>query len=228
MKLKYKFNIAQKLIVGFGLILIVIIVNAVLTLGTLTRSKNLTNDVTSVYSPSVEVLGDLGMTITQTKMLIKNWVYIDRQSDTPDKVRLQEIHETELPLIEEELMQLSQQWENESDRELLENIFHKTDSLFAMHKQIMAALNTFEAYDDPMVLFEVEPMVVEGGDVMKLSDEIIEEVSSLEKKYLANYEASLSNMNSNFSSFTWFTSIMSIILIAASLIIGYILYSTIV
>ncbi|MDK2841802.1 MAG: methyl-accepting chemotaxis protein [Anaerophaga sp.] len=228
MKLKYKFNIAQKLIVGFGLILIVIIVNAVLTLGTLTRSKNLTNDVTSVYSPSVEVLGDLGMTITQTKMLIKNWVYIDRQSDTPDKVRLQEIHNTELPVIEEELMQLSQQWENESDREQLENIFHKTDSLFAMHKQIMAALNTFEAYDDPMVLFEVEPMVVEGGDVMKLSDEIIDEVSSLEKKYLASYEASLSNMNANFSSFTWFTSIMSIILIAASLIIGYILYSTIV
>ncbi|WP_462319412.1 methyl-accepting chemotaxis protein, partial [Marinilabilia sp.] len=228
MKLKYNFNIAQKLIFGFGLILVVILINAILTLGTLTRSKNLTNEVTSVYSPSTEKLGDLEMMVTQTKMLIKNWVYIDRQANTPDKLRLREVHEETMPALKEELLSISAEWEDQKDRETLETVFHQIDSLFQMHQQIMGALNSFEAYDDPMVLFEVEPMVVEGGDVMQLSDEIINEVESLSREYLAKYEASLGDMNQNFSSFTWFTAIMSIILIAASLLIGFVLYSTIV
>ncbi|MGQ1890223.1 methyl-accepting chemotaxis protein [Thermophagus sp. OGC60D27] len=228
MKMKVKFNIAQKLVAGFGIILLAILINSVLTLSILSRSRSLTMDVTTIYSPSVEKLGDLGMTVTQTKMLIKNWVYIDRQANTPDKVKLAEIHETEFPTIKNDLRQLSEMWENKDEKNVLEGIFHKTDSLFAMHKKIMLALNSFEAYDDPMVLFEVEPMVVEGGEVMNLSDEIIGEVSKLEEKYLSDYESSLGSMHSIFSSFTWYMIIMSIILTAASAIIGYVLYSSIV
>lgn len=228
MKMKIKFNIAQKLIFGFGIILLAILINSVLTLGILSRSRNLSMDVTTIYSPTVEKLGDLGMVVTQTKMLIKNWVYIDRQANTPDKVRLEEIHKTGFPKIKEDLLKLSEQWENKDEKQLLENMFNKIDSLFAMHQKIMTALNSFEAYDDPMVLFEVEPMVVEGGEVMVLSDEIIKEVTALEEKYLNSYEDSLGNMHSIFSSFTWYMIIMSIILTAASLLIGYVLYSSIV
>ncbi len=228
MRLKYKFNIAQKLFIGFGLILLVILVNTALTLSTLNRSKNLTNEVTSVYSPSTEKLGELEMLVTQTKMLIKNWVYIDRQSDTPDKLRLQKIHEEEMPALREELLSLSEKWESEEDREKLENVFQRVDSLFGMHQTIMSSLDNFDAYDDAMVMFEVEPMVVEGGDVMVLSDEIIDDIKELSQTYLATYEDSLADMNSNFSSFTWVTAMMSVLLVAACLIIGYVLYSTIV
>ncbi|MGM0375291.1 MAG: methyl-accepting chemotaxis protein [Bacteroidota bacterium] len=228
MRLKYKFNIAQKLFIGFGLILLVILVNTVLTLGTLNRSKNLTNEVTSIYSPSTEKLGELEMLVTQTKMLIKNWVYIDRQSDTPDKVRLEEIHEEEMPALREDLLDLAEEWENEEDRGQLRGVFQNVDSLFEMHQTIMSSLDNFDAYDDAMVMFEVEPMVVEGGDVMDLSDETIEEIQDLSQTYLATYEDSLSEMNNNFSSFTWVTALMSVLLVAASLIIGYVLYTTIV
>ncbi len=228
MKWKYNFNIAQKLVVGFGLILVVILINAILTLGTLTRSKNLTNEVTSVYSPSTEKLGEMEMMVTQSKMLIKNWVYIDRQSNTPDKQNLHKVHEQEMPSLMDELNEISAEWEDEDDKQKLEQIFSKIDSLFEMHQQIMSALNSFDSYDDPMVLFEVEPMVVEGGDVMVLSDEIINEVSDLGREYLSKYESSLSEMNSTFSTFTWFTAIMSIILVFASLLIGFVLYTTIV
>jgi len=228
MKLKYNLNIAQKLIFGFGLILVVILINSVLTLGTLTRSKNLTNGVTSVYSPTTEMLGDLEMMVTQTKMLIKNWVYIDRQADTPDKVRLENIHNQDFPQLKEELLTISKEWDNEQDQEILNNALHEIDSLFTMHQSIMGLLSSFESYDDPMVMFEVEPMVVEGGDVITLSDQMIEDVSGLGTTYLAKYEASLQDMNDNFTWFTWFTALMSIILIAASLIIGFVLYTTIV
>jgi len=228
MKLKYKFNIAQKLLIGFGLILLVILINTVLTLGTLNRSKNLTNEVTSVYSPSTEKLGELEMLVTQTKMLIKNWVYIDRQSGTPDKLRLKEIHEEEMPEMRKELFALAEEWEKEQDQKKLKNVFQGVDSLFEMHQTIMSSLDSFDAYDDAMVMFEVEPMVVEGGDVIKLSDEIIEQINGLSQTYLATYEDSLAEMNSNFSSFTWVTVLMSVLLVAASLIIGYVLYTTIV
>jgi len=228
MRLKYKLNIAQKLFFGFGLILLVILVNTALTMTTLNRSKNLTNEVTSVYSPSNEKLGELEMLVTQTKMLIKNWVYIDRQSDTPDKLRLKEIHEEEMPALREELLALSENWEKEEDREQLESVFQRVDSLFGMHQTIMTSLDNFDAYDDAMVMFEVEPMVVEDGEVMNLSDEVIEDINELSQTYLATYEESLTEMNNNFSSFTWVTALMSVLLVAASLIIGVVLYTTIV
>ncbi|MFW6267894.1 MAG: methyl-accepting chemotaxis protein, partial [Marinilabiliaceae bacterium] len=85
-----------------------------------------------------------------------------------------------------------------------------------------------DAYDDAMVMFEVEPMVVEDGEVMDLSDEVIEDINELSQTYLATYEESLTDMNNNFSSFTWVTGLMSVLLVAASLLIGFVLYTTIV
>ncbi len=56
-----------------------------------------------------------------------------------------------------------------------------TDTLFARHKYIMGQLSSFESYDDPFIIFEVTPMVEDGGEVMEYTRQILSTLTCLEK-----------------------------------------------
>jgi len=226
--MKIKLNIAQKLLVGFGVILFVIIVNGVWTFVTLSNSKKLNKTLTEIYSPSSNSLRELSQMITQSKMLIKNWVFIDKQSGTPDKVRLAELQDKKYPELKKKIEGFYEEVGHASDIDSLKLIFQKTDSLFQMQKQIMSSLNSFESYDDAMILFEVEPMVQEGGDVITLSDEIINDTEKIADDFAKSSEIGLTKMNKSFSRFSWIIIVMSIIIVVFSSLIGYLLYSSIV
>ena len=226
--MKIKLNIAQKLLYGFGLILFVVFLNSILTLFTVNRSTSLNNEVTGIYSPSVQSLGDLNMLIAQSKMLIRNWVFIDKQPGTPDKLRLTELHETDFSALKTKLNDLSAQWEEEADKDALGTIIHKIDSLFEMHKYIMQNLNSFDAYEDAFIMFEVEDKVMEGGQIIALTDEVETDIQALASKYNEKNTQALSDMRNAFSRLTWVVILMGIILFAASLIIAWLLYSSIV
>jgi methyl-accepting chemotaxis protein len=229
--MKIKLNIAHKLLVGFGVILFVIIVNGVWTYVTLSNSKKLNKTLTEVYSPSSNSLRELSQMITQSKMLIKNWVFIDKQSGTPDKARLAELQDKQYPQLKAKVMGYYGSWKetgHKADVDSMNVVFQKIDSLFKMQKNIMGSLSSFEAYDDPMILFEVEPQVQEGGDVIMLSDDIIRDVEAIADDFTKESDLGLTRMNKSFSSFSWIIIIMSIVIVIFSSLIGYLLYSSIV
>jgi len=229
--MKIKLNIAHKLLVGFGVILFVIIVNGVWTYVTLSNSKKLNKTLTEVYSPSSNSLRELSQMITQSKMLIKNWVFIDKQSGTPDKARLAELQDKQYPQLKAKVMGYYGSWKetgHKADVDSMNVVFQKIDSLFKKQKNIMGSLSSFEAYDDPMILFEVEPQVQEGGDVIMLSDDIIRDVEAIADDFTKESDLGLTRMNKSFSSFSWIIIIMSIVIVIFSSLIGYLLYSSIV
>lgn len=101
--------------------------------------------------------------VNYSHLLTKNWVYIDRNPDTPDKLALKKIHNEDFPQLQAELLEVSEKW-NDTNRKELESIFSFiSDSLFAYQKTIMKALNTLADYDDLFTCMEAESMV-EGGD----------------------------------------------------------------
>ncbi|NPA36462.1 MAG: methyl-accepting chemotaxis protein [Chlorobi bacterium] len=229
--MKIKLNIAQKLLIGFGVILFVITINGIWTYVTLSNSKKLNKTLTEVYSPSSSSLHELSQLVSQSKMLIKNWVFIDKQSGTPDKVRLKELQDKKYPELRRKIEGFYDTWKavgHENEVDTIKNIFHKIDSLFALQKHIMNSLNSFESYEDAMVLFEVEPMVQEGGEVITLSDEIISEIERIANAFTEESDLGLTKMNQSFTSFSWIIIIMSIIIVVFSSLIGYLLYKSIV
>ena len=229
--MKIKLNIAQKLLVGFGVILFVIVINGVWTYVTLSNSKNLNKTLTELYSPSSSSLHNLSQMITQSKMLIKNWVFIDKQSGTPDKVHLAQLQDKDYPALKEKITGYYDLWKetgNSEDIAKTESIFRHVDSLFVMQKYIMESLNSFEAYEDAMILFEVEPQVQEGGEVITLSDEIIADVEKIANAFSQQSDLGLTTMNKSFTRFSWIIIVMSFIIVVFSSLIGYLLYSSIV
>ncbi|MGQ1785597.1 MULTISPECIES: methyl-accepting chemotaxis protein [unclassified Saccharicrinis] len=225
--MKIKLNIAQKLIAGFSILLLAIIINGVSTYFTLNSSRALSDQITGVYSPSEHNIQQLKDMVISSKALIKSWVFIDRQPGTADKVVLENLHTTDYPELIERLTNNKINWEK-SDQAAFDAIKRKTDSLFTKHQYVMNSLNSFEAYDDVMVIFEVEPMVQEDGEIIKLSNKIVEELTVLVDKFNGLNTASLNKMDASFAWFNGFVVVMILLLVVVSVVIAYWLYKSIV
>ncbi|MDA3866219.1 MAG: GAF domain-containing protein [Salinivirgaceae bacterium] len=222
--MKYRFTIANRLLLGFSLIIITLLVSSVLTYTTLQKNKQLNEQVANIYSPSVQYLGDLNQLVNDSKMLIKNWVYIERKSNTPDKRKLRKLHTEEFPVLVSKIKSIYRNWTPDEQSLFDSLIVTIEDTLFPYHKQIMSRLNSFESYDDPMVVFEIQPMVGDGGEVINTTDKALNTVgkllTSLNKKSEERNMAMFDSLDS-FQMFILFSGlIMLIIAIAIGLFIS--------
>lgn len=217
--MKFNFTISRKLGVGFGVILIALIINATFTITSSLKNRELNDKIVKLYNPSSDNITLLRQLIVDSKMLIKNWVYIEKQSNTPDKNRLMELHEEALPGVIQKLDGLSREWEK-GNQEMLEEIKSAIlDTLLPMHKTVIEQLNTFESYDDPMVLFEVTPMVEESGEIMLSTNRIISKTDQLLEQQNKNTSIAAAEMQKSFNNFPRFIIIISIIIIGLSILV---------
>ncbi len=216
-----RLKIAAKIGLGFGIITIAVIINAWVTSIALERSRNISDKITSVYTPSQAYIADLYTTISDSRMLIKSWVFVDKISDTPDKVTLKELHQKDYKTVMDTLKQLSALWDSASFRSVLFHIDSViVDSLFPKHQYIMEQLNSFEKYDDPFVVFEVTPMVEDGGEVMMLTQRVLSLVNQLKTKQEAVVGQSQQQMIATFNRFQSWIFIMGLILVIGAVVIG--------
>jgi hypothetical protein len=229
-----RLKIAAKIALGFGLVTLAVLINGILTQNAIQRNQEVNEIITNVYSPSLEWINKMQTQISESRMLIKSWVHIDKISDTPDKIRLKQLHSTDFPMLSDTLTKLSTKWD-EAEKILesgtaagqiaLLNEINTTivDTLFPKHEYIMSQLNSFESYDDPFVVFEVTPMTEEGGEVMTLTDKVLSKIEQLKREQENIVNKGRIKIVDQFRSFKKFIFIMSIGLILASIIIGIIL-----
>ncbi len=162
-------------------------------------------------------------------MLIKSWVFIDKISDTPDKVNLKDLHSRDYKAVMDTLKQLSLLWDSASYRSILFHIDSViVDSLFPKHQYIMGQLNSFEKYDDPFIVFEVTPMSEEGGEVMMLTHRALSMIDGLRAKQEAIVEQGQQQMISTFNRFQNWIFIMGLILVVGAIVIGILTINSLV
>ena len=224
--MKIRFSIATKLILGIGAIIIAILINSYIINNSLEKSRRINEQITELYVPSSSHLNDLYNLVNRSKSLIKSWVFIDKKKNTPDKKQLKQLHNQDLPRLHEEITQLSKNWD-EKEKEKYEEIYTAIkDSLFPKHKNIMQKLNTFESYNDAMLLFEITPQVEYGGEIIVMTDEILNQISTLRGTMQNKVNNSRTQMTSIFNKFENSITILGISLIVISVIIALILTRT--
>ena len=225
--MKLNLSIAQKLMAGISVILLAILINGISTYVTLNHSRNLSEEITKIYSPSQQNIQLFKDMVLNSKALIKSWVFIDKQSGTTDKVALENLHANDYPAIVQKLDANKENWDS-SDQLTFNAIKLKADSLFKMQQVVMSSLSSFETYDDVMVIFEVEPMVSEDGEIMQKSNQIVKELTVLGDKFNKLNSASLSDMESTFGWFGGFVILMILLLILIGALVAYWLYNSII
>lgn len=217
---QFRFGIAAKLSVGFGLLLIAVLATIYLTYTTLNKNVKANSVITETYTPSASYLHDLHFLVTNSKMLIKNWVHIEEKENTPDKRKLKKLHNEDYPRILNAMSPLVEHW-NETDRQAYFSLVQSIDSLFAMHKDIMQKLNTFDSYKDPMVMFEVIPAVEEGGNVIELTDRILTRLNALAKRQETIVKESNQEMKKSFAEFEEMILLMGLVLLIGIVVIAF-------
>lgn len=161
--MNFRFSIGAKILLGFGVLIVLVLVAFSLTLATIRESREINDKIAKLYTPSVDALQEMRLVITRSKTYMTTWVNVPGPSE--DKVKVVNLIKTEYPEVKNGITALSQGW-SANDRELIGFIFAKCDSLWMMDNQVMSDLGAFESYDDPSIVFLTRPRVLdEDGDI---------------------------------------------------------------
>lgn len=152
-------TIRSRLYLGFTLLVLLFVVNGIITLHFINKNKKLSDRITHLIDPTAYSLKEFRHLVVESKMFSANWVFV--RSNNDDKVALQKLHMQRYPAIEQQLKTLTPQVFDSRMVDTLNHIHQDVEILFLVHRQIMASLNNFDAYDDLVKKMEMELLVEE-------------------------------------------------------------------
>lgn len=219
-------KISHKLILAFGTLMLGMLVNAFMINNTVKKNNEITERFREVYSPSAAYLQEMYKMVTESDVLIKNWI-TEIPQGTPRKVQLEEIHKKAFPKLLDTIRPLVQHWDKEN-QDLYNEIKLMVDTLFLKHNDIQQSLVSMEDYNDAMLIFEMSGMVDTGGEVTEYYDSVQERLSKL----LANINSKVAELNDQMkSSFQFLLNLiisMTIILLIILIVIAVLTIRSIV
>ena len=174
-----RYGIAKKLLIGFGSILALFLV-LIVSIFFFVRSNTRASDrLARQLMPSATNLESLVNMVSRSELLIKSWVYAEKQDDSPSKLALRKLQSEEYPALIRLLDSLSVSW-TEQDKATLHIIDRAVqDTLLPMQREVMKLLSSFDAYDDFVVLSTVASMVEPGGEIPVMTDRIVAKIRVL-------------------------------------------------
>lgn len=176
LKRKLRLTIGTKIFFGFlSLILLAVVVVAVIFW------KGSVIDNSTKFSsenarPSKEAINEFILMVTQSKMLITNWVYL--QTNTDDKNTLDQIITYDYPGLKERITKLTPNW-SEDQRKKMDTVFTNFEAMIkAAEESIKNKLVTFENYEDPLTKLLAEDaiesqIIPQSADLIKRLNAIV-------------------------------------------------------
>lgn len=226
--MKFRFNIGTKISLGFGILILAVIVNMLLNSKILNKSIQVNQNIENVYEPSEDNLRKIREHLRESEMLIKSWVFIEKSDTTPGKLRLVRLQETIFPRLNENIQNLKDQWKPQ-EREEYDKICRAIqDTLIVRQKYIMNLLNSKGKYNEHSIMMQVAPMVSGKGEIVSLTERIQNQLSHLitnQQNTVKNGKAELFHLFGNFQHFLLITGIL---LVMISLVISFFMVRSIV
>jgi PAS domain S-box-containing protein len=156
-KFRIRFTIGNKIFAGFLSLIVLFIINATIIFFTGNNIDTVVGKSSDNIRPSEEAINEFVLMVTRSKMLVTNWVYLPSNSD--DKQALRDLQNFEYPALKERVIQLMPQWESDSQRQLMDTVFLKFESMMDSQKEIMGQLVTFENYEDVLTKLLAEDAI---------------------------------------------------------------------
>lgn len=200
--MKFRFTIGKKIGTGFGLLILFIIVVFGTTffavnngIETFQENDKTSNELIEILTPSKEKVTALRIYVNESKQLAIQWVNDQSRNDVPDKVRLTNIIEENIPMEITAIENLSQQWTDTSDQQYLDSAVSKINNeLFPLYQDIMLMLPDIASYDDPFNSLYTRSLVAQGGDVPVIAGKIDQNLRTLENQLEKKEEDALARV----------------------------------
>jgi len=218
--MKLNLSISQKILIGYFSIIGLFLVSSLMTYFILQKNQEINRQVTEINDPSVRSIGELASLISESKLLIKSWVFIDKLPDTREKKRLQTIHQTDYPALLSKLKTYSKYWED-SEKLLLDSIDNTIKTLFSEHESIMHDLNSFESYNDFGLLATIEMKVDASGETMVLTDKALNLLTEMINKQAKNTDQAYAQVNESVSFFRIFIIVGALFIMIVGIFVAF-------
>lgn len=220
-------NLAQKLISGFGLLCAFILLNSILTIAIHFYTRNLQETEANEYLPVKANLATMMNKLTESRRLAINWVFVDHQPNTPDKVKLAALVNTDFDVVLNEVKSATAGWEDEFT-DTLGIVEEKVHAMFDMERTVMNNLSTFDSYDDPILLMESEMLVQSDGDIEVAESELQGLMASLSNICDSKCDSIKSSISTSATIQLFFVVLMSLVVLAVAVVVGRLLYMSII
>lgn len=192
-------TIGRRIGLGFGLFIFFALVVVVFTSRTIERSRQINQQINSVYGPSVDVLVHLRNLVVNARTLVKHWALVESLPDAPEKVALLRLTNHELPDLIDRIDTLQAYWEKD-EVAAMSRAFHDMNVLFLLQDSVKAMLPTFESYKDPVAYFNARDMAEEDGVLDVQTERVLKDLDDLlegqERKREALREGMIQSLNS--------------------------------
>lgn len=213
-------TIGRKMATGFGVMTLGFLFFIFLTHSLLRKNYNIISQITESNLPAESSVNDLSMMLMSSKMLIKNWVYIDQRPNTPDKTQLTTIITSDFPALRDKLLRLKSTWP-EHDKKQIENILVTIeDTLFVKYNEISKELSTAEAYQNSMVQVVIYPLFDDTGEITTTVSRLQKQLDVISAHIQFQIGRSSSDARVSSDSFQRFIIFYGAFIIALSIIIG--------
>jgi serine phosphatase RsbU (regulator of sigma subunit)/CHASE3 domain sensor protein len=189
--MNFKLTIGRKIGMGFGFLILLIIVVFGATYLSVTKgidtfqefNKTSTILIESI-TPSKEKIAKLSLQVNESKQLAVQWVAQQSGQETSNKIRLRNFITKSIPETINDIKQSSKFWEDPDNQKLFRKIDTLIDELFDSYEEIMYYLPDMASYDVDLQFFQANHIVSEAGPVDNLNKQIQYEL----RKLLQNFE----------------------------------------
>jgi PAS domain-containing protein len=214
-----RFTIGRKLSIGFAILLLFFLISISAIYITLNRVQTVNDRNTEVYVPSMNLMMELKNQIIESEKLIGSWIFIQSIDDNRDKNRLRELLSNDYPQLKDQLIEISENW-NEEQIQQLNEILRLVGELFVTYGFVMESLSDFMDYDDVMVIFEIRPMMEDGGTIARNTANIIDNLNELLLTQRGIVEAGQKDMFDTLDSFRRFSILLGVLIVLGGIIIA--------
>jgi serine phosphatase RsbU (regulator of sigma subunit) len=234
MSKRFRYTIGKKIGLGFGIIILFIIIVFMVTLkavsdgtGIFEQTEEISNFQTKIERPSLSELSHLDRLLTTSKQLAIRWATVQLKDDDPDKVKLVAIMNDSIPRIERRLSILSKRWPKVDAKQEV-SIFKEIKLLDSLYKEIQNTLIHFEDYEDDMKIFYVNPLTFPDGDIESQFREVVVRIEGLRKRLESSSKKTAATLNESTAKvYTSFTFLLYLVIFGGiALTVGTVLIAT--
>lgn len=148
---KLKNTIVGKIMLGYAAIILLAFITTLVSMYTAWQNRDIDKRVSGAYYPMVLTLKEAEMLASESYKLINNWVY---QPNVQEKEKLKQIHEKQAAVQKENLLKITQQFENSADAIEAQTIISGLDELLNEQVPVMNKLINDESYADDIIVDE--------------------------------------------------------------------------
>jgi serine phosphatase RsbU (regulator of sigma subunit)/HAMP domain-containing protein len=222
-----RFTIPWKIGLGFGLFMVSVAALFVITRNTLQDSRAISVEINSVITPGIESLEQLTARIAYSKVLIRHWGTVQSRSNIPEKTRLLELMEREIPQDLQRIDSIAGRWDAEQKSNAVQ-LRRSVQRLFIVYRQIMVHLPNFESYADPAAMMKVDYLLLPDEGVDFCTQEVEAMLTGMLKAQREALTRSTNQMNALGDQLTFLAGNISIFILILGLIIAVLVSRSIV